>query len=124
MQGWPLADFNTGQVVPEVHTSSQVETPLESDEVQGADGADGFEEQREAGEQEGGDAEGVEGEDVEPAAAPLTFLGGACCDAEGHCKKCPGPDEDYNFWDNLYIFPGDETVCLSVCVTVLVCVCG
>ena len=67
-----------------------METPLESDEVQGADGADGFEEQREAGEQEGGDAEGVEGEDVEPAAAPLTFLGGACCDAEGHCKKCPG----------------------------------
>jgi hypothetical protein len=31
---------------------------------------------------------------------------GACCDSEGNCNPCPGPDEDYNPWDNLYIFPG------------------
>lgn len=76
-----------------------------------------------AGEEEGGgdaeeregseEAQGAEGDDAEAeAVAPLTFLEGACCDSDGHCQKCPGPDEDYNFWDNLYIFPGDETVCV------------
>ena len=60
----------------------------------------------EAGGEEGAEA-GV-GEHLEPV--PMTYLAGACCDSEGqNCKACPGPDEDYNMWDNLFIHPGDET---------------
>jgi hypothetical protein len=60
----------------------------------------------EAGGEEGAEA-GV-GEHLEPV--PMTYLAGACCDSEGqNCKACPGPDEDYNMWDNLCIHPGDET---------------
>jgi hypothetical protein len=60
----------------------------------------------EAGGEEGAEA-GV-GEHLEPV--PMTYLAGAFCDSEGqNCKACPGPDEDYNMWDNLFIHPGDET---------------
>ncbi len=48
------------------------------------------------------------GEHLEPV--PLTYLAGSYCDSEGqNCEACPGPDEDYNMWDNLFIHPGDET---------------
>lgn len=38
-----------------------------------------------------------------------TEAGKGCCDMDGHCHVCgegPGPQDDYNMWDNLYIFPG------------------
>jgi len=127
-------------IVPPAHTSAHAEAPEMQAEPE--DVPEGME----AGER-GGAGEEVEGEEGESgeegeggkeaeAVAPLTFLEGACCDGEGHCKKCPGPDEDYNFWDNLFIFPGNETVCgcvfkcvclsqraLCVCVCVFKCVC-
>ena len=60
----------------------------------------------EAGGEEGAEA-GV-GEHLEPV--PMTYLAVSYCDSEGqNCKACPGPDEDYNMWDNLFIHPGDET---------------
>jgi len=77
------------------------------------------------GNEETGEDEQHMGETVAAAPlveeVPLTFLAGACCDAEGNCKKCPGPDEDYNMWDNLYIFPGDETglFSINICNTII-----
>ena len=60
----------------------------------------------EAGGEEGAEA-GV-GEHLEPV--PMTYLAVSYCDSEGqNCKACPGPDEDYNMWDNLFIHPSDET---------------
>ena len=68
----------------------------DQDEVEAADGED--EESEGQSKEQSDDAE----------EAPVTYLAGACCDSEGNCKSCPGPDEDYNMWDNLYIFPGDQ----------------
>jgi hypothetical protein len=156
-QGWPVDGYEPGKPVEENNgwpviwpvssdrKSINADVPAEGamESMDGRQGEEGVEEAPEAGveEEEEQGVEGAEhseseehlgadGEEVEEAAAPapLTYLVGACCDSEGHCKKCPGPDEDYNMWDNIYIFPGDETgmgrsfmhVCLAVLFIILV----
>ncbi len=50
-------------------------------------------------------AEGQEGS-VSGGTEEVQKKDGACCDLQGNCRKCEGPDDDYNMWDNLLLFPG------------------
>ncbi len=63
-------------------------------------------EQGSAEEHEGSPTDGEGEEASSSASGEEKKKEGACCDLQGNCRKCEGPDEDYNMWENLLLFPG------------------